>query len=241
MYTLFPGDLKIVVSTNVAEASVTLPDVSVVIDSCKVKQTDIDPERGMTALITQYASHDSLRQRRGRAGRVQEGRCFRMVTLNTYEKLPAHGIPEILRVPLDNVVLQLKAMPLTQFKEDRRCHEVLSLCLDPPSSEAIVLAEKNLIRIQALDSTNKSLTPLGRHLASLPCSPCIGRLMIYGRLFEFRYLSTVLADQYLIYRSSSWLLIPGVVCGCGSYCAKSFHRFISGQDRVIHTCRNGWW
>ena len=70
------GELKIVVSTNVAEASVTLPDVTVVIDSCRVKEIDFDVEKQMTALIMKKASKDSLRQRRGRAGRVQVSKWF---------------------------------------------------------------------------------------------------------------------------------------------------------------------
>ena len=73
------GELKIVVSTNVAEASVTLPDVTVVIDSCRVKEIDFDVEKQMTALIMKKASKDSLRQRRGRAGRVQVNSLLRRI------------------------------------------------------------------------------------------------------------------------------------------------------------------
>ena len=73
------GELKIVVSTNVAEASVTLPDVTVVIDSCRVKEIDFDVEKQMTALIMKKASKDSLRQRRGRAGRVQVSSLLRRI------------------------------------------------------------------------------------------------------------------------------------------------------------------
>ena len=85
------GCLKVVVATNVAEASVTIPDVTVVVDTCRVREMDYDEERGMSALVTKLASQDSLRQRRGRAGRVSEGRCFRLVSSGTYSKLPLHG------------------------------------------------------------------------------------------------------------------------------------------------------
>ena len=98
-------ELKIVVATNVAEASVTIPDVTVVIDSCMVKEIDFDIETRMTTLMLKFASQDSLRQRRGRAGRVQMGRCFRLITHNTHSKLPMHGVPEILRIPLDRLIL----------------------------------------------------------------------------------------------------------------------------------------
>ena len=85
------GCLKVVVATNVAEASVTIPDVTVVVDTCKVRELDYDEESGSSALVTKLASQDSLRQRRGRAGRVSAGRCFRLITLGTYSKLPPHG------------------------------------------------------------------------------------------------------------------------------------------------------
>ena len=72
--------LKIVLATNVAEASVTIPDVTVVIDTCRVKESDYDTAKGMTSLVTKFVSQASARQRMGRAGRVSEGRCFRLVT-----------------------------------------------------------------------------------------------------------------------------------------------------------------
>lgn len=85
----------------------TIPDVTVVIDSCRVKELDLLPECQLSALVTKLASQDSLRQRRGRAGRVQKGRCFRLITEGTYKKLPPHGVPEMLRVQLDRLVLQV--------------------------------------------------------------------------------------------------------------------------------------
>ena len=137
------NEIKIVISTNVAEASVTIPDVSVVIDTCKVKEIQFDTEIQTSVLTTKFAALDSLRQRRGRAGvfssfkcglspppvyffilfvcnpsrhcasflcfpgRVQKGRCFRLITRGTHDKLPQHSVPEILRVPLEKIVLQV--------------------------------------------------------------------------------------------------------------------------------------
>jgi ATP-dependent RNA helicase DHX57 len=68
---------------------------------------DFDVDRQMPALLLKKASQDSLRQRRGRAGRVQAGRCFRLLTRGTCEKLPLHSVPEMLRAPLENLVLQV--------------------------------------------------------------------------------------------------------------------------------------
>ena len=68
-----------------------------------------DSEKLMSVLTLKMASQDSLQQRRGRAGRVQEGRCFRLITSHVFDKLAPHSVPEILRTPLDRLVLQIKA------------------------------------------------------------------------------------------------------------------------------------
>ncbi len=170
------GHIKIVVATNVAEASITIPDVTVVIDSCRVKEIDFDIERQMTALIMKLAAHDSLRQRRGRAGRVQKGRCYRCITKGTYDRLAEHSVPEILRAPIESLILQVKSMKL---QED--CIQLLMDCPDPPSPSAISAAMKQLIQIQALD-TNEIITPLGQHLSKLPCTPKFGKLLVFGSL-----------------------------------------------------------
>ena len=122
-----PFEIKIVVSTNVAEASVTIPDVTIVIDSCRVKEIGFNTETQMSSLQTKFASKDSLRQRRGRAGRVQAGRCFRIITTNTFQKLPAYSVPEMARVPLDNLLLQIASMKLSES-----CFQILARCPDPP-------------------------------------------------------------------------------------------------------------
>lgn len=179
--------LKIVVATNVAEASVTIVDVTVVIDSCRVKEMDFDSERQTSALIMKMASQDSMRQRKGRAGRVQKGRCFRIINQNTFEKLPTNTVPEMLRSPLDNLILQVKAMDLQE-----NCVELLSRCPDPPNLSAIDAAIENLMKIQALDK-NQGLTALGRHISYLPCEPCIGKLLIYGSLLGSLYHASSIA------------------------------------------------
>ena len=188
------NELKIVVATNVAEASVTIPDVSVVVDSCRVKEMDYDSEKQMAALVMKMASQDSLRQRRGRAGRVQEGRCFRTITVGTYGALPPNSMPEMLRAPLESLVLQVKSMNLQES-----CMHLLRRCPDPPSRAAVDFAEASLKRIQALDGEGV-LTPLGRHLAALPCDPKVGRMLVFGSLLNCAYPTSCVA-AYLSSRS----------------------------------------
>ena len=133
------NEIKIVVSTNVAEASVTIADVTVVIDSCRVKEIGFDQENQMTSLLMKFAPQDSMRQRRGRAGRVQKGRCFRLITSKTFQNIPVHGVPEMLRVPLDNLVLQIASMKLNES-----CISILCRCPDPPSPASIAAAIQSL-------------------------------------------------------------------------------------------------
>lgn len=137
---------------------------------------DFDSERQTSALLMKMASQNSMRQRKGRAGRVQKGRCFRIINENAFEKLPVNTVPEMLRSPLDNLILQVKAMDLKET-----CVHLLSRCPDPPMLSAIEAAIENLIKIQALDKS-EALTPLGRHISYLPCDPNIGKLLIYGSL-----------------------------------------------------------
>jgi len=177
-----PGELKILAATNVAEASITIPDVSVVVDSCRVKETDFDPEKQMNALILKFASKDSLRQRRGRAGRVAAGRCFRVITSNTFASLPNHSVPEILRASLDALVLQIKSMSTNAAHQESVAVQ-LARCPDPPSLGSVAASEGMLTRMQALDGEGK-ITPLGSHLAALPCTPRVGRLLVYGCLLN---------------------------------------------------------
>ena len=77
------GYRKVILSTNIAQTSITIPDVTVVIDTCREKQNSFDPISRMPLLVEQFASKDALQQRRGRAGRVQEGICFKLISKST--------------------------------------------------------------------------------------------------------------------------------------------------------------
>lgn len=187
-------EIKIIVATNVAEASITIPDVSVVVDTCRVKEMGFNVETQTSALMAQFAAQDSLLQRRGRAGRVSQGRCFRMMSKFAYDRLPAHGLPEILRSPLDNVILQIKAMLLNMpDSQSTDSMSILGRCLDAPEESVVRLAEQSLVKIQALDPNTFGLTALGKHLSALPCSPRIGRLLIYGALLGCVYPTSCVA------------------------------------------------
>jgi HrpA-like RNA helicase len=175
------GTRKVVVSTNIAETSVTVDDVVFVIDACRVKETRYDGN--IESLVEDWTSKASIRQRMGRAGRVQAGFCWSLVAKDRHIHLPEFQDPEMLRVPLDSLVLQIRVLKLGDPRK------FLTLALDPPTDASISCAIKELQDLSALDNI-EHLTPLGYHLGKLPVSPKIGKMLIYGAVF--RCLSPIL-------------------------------------------------
>ena len=173
-----PGVRKIALATNIAETSITIDDCTVVIDLGKVKETGYNATSRMNTLLTKWVSQASARQRRGRAGRVRPGRCIRLYSRHRHDQLFAeYQQPEILRVPLDALTLQLKL--LNGDQTDPR--EFLARAVDPPEAAAVEAAVAELTTLGAL-SAEQSLTPLGSHLALLPVDPRIGKMLVFGAL-----------------------------------------------------------
>ena len=151
---------KIVVATNVAETSVTIPDITCVIDSGRVKERRWDPKRGLASLEECFISRASAKQRRGRAGRVREGKCFALYTSKRHEVLmKSHQEPEMKRAPLTEVVLQITSLGNGRdARKSEKCEDddvdpraVLSRAPEPPSEESIVRAVDTLVNIGALE------------------------------------------------------------------------------------------
>lgn len=176
------GVRKIVVSTNVAEASITIDGVTAVIDSGRVKETHFDPDTGLVRLVEQYTSKSSAMQRRGRAGRTRKGECWKLFS-RTLErrKMLEESQPEMTRTPLDQVILHA----LSLGKRDPGSY--LSAAVDPPSLASIASAITNLHEagaIKKLASNDLSATALGRHLTNLPLDLRLGKLLILGCTFQ---------------------------------------------------------
>ncbi|XP_068731445.1 putative ATP-dependent RNA helicase DHX57 [Montipora capricornis] len=174
------GVRKIVLSTNIAETSVTIDDVVFVIDCGRMKENRYDSTKRMECLDEVWVSQANARQRRGRAGRVTSGVCFHLFTSYRFEhKMAGHQVPEIQRVPLEKLCLRIKVLGLFIGRDVK---DVFGKLLLPPSDESINESIKRLHEIGAFDS-DENLTPLGHHLAALPVDVRIGKLILLGAIF----------------------------------------------------------
>ncbi|KAH9948231.1 P-loop containing nucleoside triphosphate hydrolase protein [Amylocystis lapponica] len=167
---------KIVVATNVAETSITIDDVIYVIDTGKVKETQYDPEIGLTRLVEQWVTRAAARQRRGRAGRTQPGVCYKLYTRSLEKKMASFPVPEIRRVPLESIALTVKVV-----HDDVKAF--LSRAVDPPDMSAMDKAMSILQELAAIDSVG-NLTSLGRYMAMLPLDLRLGKMLVLATIFQ---------------------------------------------------------
>lgn len=170
------GKRKVIAATNVAETSITIEDIVTVIDIGKVKETSFDPQNNMIKLEEVWASRAACKQRRGRAGRVKAGRCYKLYTRHAEGKMAERPEPEIRRVPLEQLCLSVRAMGIKDVPA------FLASALTPPEDTAVEGALDLLRRIGALDGDD--LTALGRHLSIIPADLRCSKLMVYGATFS---------------------------------------------------------
>ncbi|KAL8968479.1 MAG: hypothetical protein Q9183_002441 [Haloplaca sp. 2 TL-2023] len=169
------GKRKVIAATNVAETSITIEDIVAVIDGGKVKETSYDPQNNMVKLEEVWASRAACKQRRGRAGRVRPGQCYKLYTRNIEAKMAERPEPEIRRIPLEQLCLSVRAMGVPDVPT------FLASALTPPETSAVSGAMLLLRRMGTLEGDE--LTALGRHLAMIPADLRCGKLMVYGATF----------------------------------------------------------
>ncbi|RVE56430.1 hypothetical protein OJAV_G00221220 [Oryzias javanicus] len=175
------GVTKIIISTNIAETSVTIDDVVYVIDSGKMKEKRYDATKSMESLEDTWVSRANALQRKGRAGRVASGVCFHLFTSHCFRHLLAEQqLPEIQRVPLEQLCLRVKVLDVFS---DQLLESVFSRLIEPPAAESLDAAKHRLQDLGAL-TADEMLTPLGYHLACLPVDVRIGKLMLFGAIFR---------------------------------------------------------
>ncbi|KAK5128404.1 hypothetical protein LTR85_003072 [Meristemomyces frigidus] len=173
-----PGCRKIILSTNIAETSVTVTDVRYVVDTGKLRETRYDQVRRITKLQCVWESKSNSKQRAGRAGRVQNGYYYALFSKERHESLRAVGLPELLRSDLQETCLSIKAQRFSEPVET-----FLGQAIEPPPPQAIQAALSNLMAIEAFTEDEK-LTDLGRLLARLPVHPTLGKMIVLGVIFR---------------------------------------------------------
>jgi ATP-dependent helicase HrpA len=160
---------RVVLATNVAETSVTIPGIVYVIDSGMARVSRWNPTRQIQRLQVEQISQASARQRRGRCGRVSEGVCVRLYSEEVHEAADEYTDPEIRRSSLAGVILRMKSVRLPDVREFP--------FLSPPSARAISEGHRTLEEVEAMEK-NGDLTDMGHQLARLPLDPRLGRMLI---------------------------------------------------------------
>jgi ATP-dependent helicase HrpA len=160
---------RIVIATNIAETSLTIPRIRYVVDSGLARLSRYSPRTRTKRLPIEAVSQSSANQRKGRCGRLAEGVCIRLYSEEEFEKRPPYTQPEIQRSNLAEVILRMKAFHLGDI-------ETFPF-LNPPQPAAINTGYQLLLELGALDE-NQGITPLGWDLARLPVDPAIGRMII---------------------------------------------------------------
>ena len=173
-----PGCRKIILATNIAETSVTIPDVQYVVDTGKLREKQYDQARRISQLSCTWISKSNAKQRAGRAGRVQNGNYYALYTKERFDSLRAIGLPELLRTDLQEICLEIKSQA---FKTPIR--DFLAEAIEAPSAQAV---DASVYSLEALDALteDEQITPLGRLLASLPVHPTLGKMIVLGVIFR---------------------------------------------------------
>ena len=185
------GTRKVIVATNIAEASVTIDGVVFVIDPGFVKLRAFNPTTGIDALTVTPISQAAATQRAGRAGRTKPGKCFRLYTEVAFDSLSPATTPEIQRSNLAPVVLQLKALGIDNI--------VRFGFLTPPPAQLLARALEVLYSLGALDDYGKLTQPLGRRMAELSLEPMLAKCLLaaptFGCLSEMLSIVAMVSSQ----------------------------------------------
>lgn len=177
------GRRKIVLSTDIAETSLTIEGVKVVVDSGFAKSSKFDPRSGLSRLILHRISKDSADQRSGRAGRLTAGHSYRLWSKATQAQLTEYRTPELMEADLTGLVLDMKAWGKQEIRS--------MTWLTPPPAGTLALAEKTLETIDAI--VDGQLSSHGKEIHQLPCHPRIAHMLIFAKKHNQLGLGTDIA------------------------------------------------
>ena len=218
-----PNTRLIILATNVAETSITIPGIRYVIDCGRSKEKSYDRSTGVQSFEIGWISKASAAQRAGRAGRTGPGHCYRLYSSAVYERdFAEHTDPEILRMPVEGVVLQLKSMELQ--------HTANFPFPTPPDGQAIVKGEKLLRYLGALDKNGK-VTSLGRDLSIYPLSPRFAKMLAIGHQHDCIYYAAALVASL----ATPEIFIPEAQLNLGSVAKEG--EVYSNADRLEDSTR----
>lgn len=181
------GRRKIVLATSIAETSLTIEGIKIVVDSGFGRSSRFDAASGLSRLETLRISKDAADQRAGRAGRLSAGVCYRMWTTATHERLAAHRVPEIMEADLTSLVLEL-----CKWGTD----DISKLCwLTLPPKSALQQAYDTLLQIGALDISAGicKITEHGKQIHALACHPRIAHMLLLAETDEMKQLGCDIA------------------------------------------------
>jgi len=194
---------KIILATNIAETSITIRNVKFVIDSgyCKMRnylcKTSLD-----TLKITKISKNSAI-QRAGRAGRESRGKCFRLYTENEFDAMESFNPPEILRVNLRNLVLNLKAIGVENINDFDS--------IDKPNNENIIKACDELVIFKALNKYDYSLTEIGKKMCVLPVDPIYSLILINSLGAEFSLVREDILTIVSLLQTDNIFYTPSVI------------------------------
>lgn len=166
------GRQRVILSTNVAETSLTVPGIVYVVDTGLARLSRYDPARKIQRLPIEQISRASANQRAGRCGRIAPGVCIRLYSEDVYAAKPAFTDPEIRRTNLASVILQMKALKIGAIEDFP--------FLDPPATEAIKDGYETLFELGAITQADRdgAVTAIGERMSRVPVDPRIARMLI---------------------------------------------------------------
>ena len=206
------GKKKVIISTNIAETSVTIADITTVIDSGLAKLNFYNPRTFTSTLSETQVSKASCNQRRGRAGRTREGTCYRLYGRKDFESRPLYTTEEIYRTDLSEVVLQMADLGITDFMGfDFISH---------PGKEGIIGAIDTLDMLGALDE-ERNLSSIGKLMVNFPLEPRVSRIIVESIMKYPDVMEEVLVASSFLSANSPYVLPPGEEMEA----RKAHHRF----------------
>ena len=230
---------KVVVATNVAETSLTIDGVRLVIDSGLARVARYDPYRGINTLLIEKISRAAADQRTGRAGRTAPGHCLRLWTAHEQNSRPAKELPEVKRLDLAEVILTLKASGVGDARMFR--------WLETPDARALERAETLLADLGALDRADGAITALGRRMLAFPIHPRYARMLLaaedYGCVRVVALIAALTQGRDLLLRGRAKPVEEGVAERFGEDAGSDFFvlmrawRFAERTDYHSERCR----